>query len=706
MKIHNIFRLIMLSGGLLLAAACSDDKTEYSNEVAFQGSDGNYVCLAAGGEQTISFFSQCGHWELELPEGAGDWLEVWPLYGDDNGKTTITVAELKSAYDRTASIGIVTARGVVGQIVITQKGADPYIRFDLQSDRIRTDYLGTPVTVNVTGNLDWKAEILPAEGGAQPDLDWISLGETTETSQEFLFADNTDLPKRECIVRFRMVGGDYYVDLPAVQRAGNTAYELSEVISIADLLDEVQLDSNGAYEIEDNYAVEARIVSSFAGKNMPDSVIYLQDESRRGLKLLLKDKADFLTPPAEREGWYVSGRKLAVHICGLEFRRDPEGNLAISDVPASVVMKSEDGGGPILVPGCADFSKLDDLLNTSVVFHDTEWVFPYGCYTNYWEVAAQSIDKVEELWANASEVQPRYKASYADFHLYPQLLRDKKGQVVKAWFTSDFTEALSKNLPQGSGQIAGIVSMFRGEPVIQLRTTGDDRIAETGNRISRTLLRGGPWQNNAKTTAEFAVGNSGDDRSSVIYSLKNNGTDEVKTSSGSSGGMYWLDAAFRYDSGTAWNKDDERRYLSLNASYWWSGTDSRLSNTKDLGEAYILRTNTLRNATGDVWIAFSTSSSKGGPGWMKLQWAETDSDDLSNVEFHDIATYNSPVIDYHPYLMPYSFKLPAEMKGKSNVVILFRCADGNDNARRLTKKAQITNGGTNRLGSIEIVEIK
>lgn len=698
MKLLKLFSFIAFCAATL--CGCSKDEIEYSTEVTFKEGNGTYECEAVGGKQNISFFSQCGHWEISLSEGASEWLDAWPLFGDDNGRTTLTVNELKSAYSRTATLSITTDRGVVGKIVVKQNGAEPYIKLDLQSNILRVDYLGTPVVVNLTSNLRWSCAVLPDEQGQTPD--WVTLGTTTEGSQQFLFGDNTGKPKRECTVRFSMIDGSYTYDLPVSQRAGDNTYERAEVISIADLLAQVTLDDSGSFEVEDNYAVQAWVTSDYTARNMPDSVLYLQDNSGRGLRLLLKDKTEFITPPAERAGWYDRGSKIAVHVYGLEFRKDAAGNLSVTDFPAVAVKEKKDDPAGDLSVARPDFSNLGDYANTLVRIDPVEFVFPYGCYTNYFE--SLSIADIAKLWDSGKTITSRYRSAFCDFRLYPQYVRDGRGQVVKLMFSNDFTQALSKNLPQGKGALTGIVTIFRGEPILQLRDSGDDAVAATGDRISRTLLKAGPWRDNTRTVAEFAVGNSDGDQSRIIFSLKNNETDDVKTSGTS--GMYWLNAPFRYDYNMPWNSKDADRYLALNAMLWWGGAGSRLSTAADGGEGFILRTNTLRNASGSLWLSFSTASSKGGPGSLKLQWAETDKEDLTGVVFKDIASYDSPVIDYTAYQLPHCVKLPDEMRGKSHVVIVFRCADAKDSAVRADKPAQVSTTGTSRLGSIEIVEIK
>lgn len=251
-QLFEILRPGVLLAVAALAAGCSDDETTGSGEVTFQGGDNLFECPAEGGTKAFAFYSRAGHWQIAAADSETAWIDVWPAYGDDNGRTSVTVAPIEDAYGREMILDITTARGVVGQIRVKQAGLEPIIRPNLTSPRIRADIVGTPVTVEVTSNVQWEATV--DEG-----TEWISLGETTETSQQFLFTDNTDQPKRTGQVSFRMVGGDYAVSVAVEQMDGNTSFERAETVPIARLVSEVQLDADGRYEVEDNYAVEGWI---------------------------------------------------------------------------------------------------------------------------------------------------------------------------------------------------------------------------------------------------------------------------------------------------------------------------------------------------------------------------------------------------------------------------------------------------------------
>ena len=247
-QLFNILRPKALLIVAMAAAGCSDDKTAGGGEMTFTGGDNLFECPAEGGTKDFSFFSRAGHWEIVPEDPGASWIDAWPAYGDDNGRTTLTVEPVGDAYGREMTLNITTANGVAGQIRVKQAGLSPEIKLNLTGQRIRVDITGTPVTVGVTSNVAWEAVV--DEGDT-----WISLGETTETSQQFLFADNTDQPKRTGQISFRMVGGDFKVSVPVEQMDGNISFERAEKVSVARLLGEVQPDAEGHFELEENLSL-------------------------------------------------------------------------------------------------------------------------------------------------------------------------------------------------------------------------------------------------------------------------------------------------------------------------------------------------------------------------------------------------------------------------------------------------------------------
>lgn len=696
-QLFNILRPKALLIVAMAAAGCSDDKTAGGGEMTFTGGDNLFECPAEGGTKDFSFFSRAGHWEIVPEDPGASWIDAWPAYGDDNGRTTLTVEPVGDAYGREMTLNITTANGVAGQIRVKQAGLSPEIKLNLTGQRIRADITGTPVTVGVTSNVAWEAVV--DEGDT-----WISLGETTETSQQFLFADNTDQPKRTGQISFRMVGGDFKVSVPVEQMDGNISFERAEKVSVARLLGEVQPDAEGHFELEENYAVEGWITSDFEHGNLPDSVLYVQDASGRGIKFVLKDKNEFLTPSAEQAGWYAQNRKVAVHMYGAEFRNDAEGNLCVIDFAASSVKRSTDEApaAPVAV-ALNDLGDLAQYANTVVRIAPVEFVTPYGGYAPFYEKESNDIETTEAEWAK--NVKAGYRALFPHHTLAPHLVRDVKGNVAKLYFQRSFTQMYARNLPAGSGALTALVSKFRGEYILRIRNTEDDALsADAGTRFSTTLLQAGPWLAQDAVPA-FAVGNTGDDRSSVVFSVydDSNNFDVFPSSSGAIA-SYWLttDVRRRHDIPFA---DEAEHYYSLNAKLWWNVTThhSLVSSNDEVGEAFVIRTNTLRNATGALYLYLTGTSSKGGPGKMKIQWSDTTEDDLTKVKFEEIGTYDAPCINFTPYLYPYSFRLPDAMRGKRQVTILVRCA-AETNAQH--NNALVAATGTTRLGHIGIVEIK
>ncbi|WP_288238080.1 DUF5689 domain-containing protein [uncultured Alistipes sp.] len=696
-QLFNILRPKALLLAAVVAAGCSDDDTAGGGEMTFLGGDNLFECPAEGGTKDISFFSRSGHWEIVADDPAASWIDVWPAYGDDNGRTTLTVQPVGDAYGREMTFDIRTAHGVAGQIRVKQAGLTPEIKTNLTSSKIRVDIAGTPVTVGITSNVKWEAAV--DEGDT-----WISLGETTETSQQFLFTDNTGQPKRTGQISFRMVGGDYKVSVPVEQMDGNTSFEHAETVTIARLLSEVQLDAEGRFELEENYAVEGWITSDFERKNLPDSVLYVQDASGRGIKFILKDKNEFLSPSAEQRGWYAQNRKVAIHMYAAELRNDAEGNLCVIDFAASSVKRSTDEAPatPVAV-ALNDMGDLSQYANTVVRIDPVEFVTPYGGYAPFFEKDGNNEETTETEWVK--NVKAGYRALFPYHTLAPQLVRDTKGNVVKLYFLRSFTEMYARNLPAGSGALTALVTKFRGEYILQIRNTADDALsADSETRFSTTLMQAGPWLAQDAVPV-FAVGNTGGDQSSAVFSIYDdtNNFDVFPSSSGAIA-SYWLttDVRRQHDIPFA---DEPEHYYSLNAKLWWNVTThhSLVSNNDEVGEAFIIRTNTLRNATGALYLYLTSTSSKGGPGKMKVQWSDSAESDLTKVKFENIGTYDAPCINFTPFLFPYSFRLPDAMRGKQQVTILIRCA-AETNAQH--NNALIAATGTSRLGHLGIVEIK
>ncbi|WP_295937986.1 DUF5689 domain-containing protein [uncultured Alistipes sp.] len=693
----DIFRVAAFFVASFLLAGCSDDKTSAAGELTFLGGDNLFECPAEGGVKDISFFSRFGHWEIVPEDQDAAWIDVWPSYGDDNGRTTLTVAAIEDAYGRDITLNIRTAKGIVGQIQVKQAGWEPSIKPNLASPRIKVDIAGTPVVIEVTSNVDWTATVDQGE-------EWITIGETTETTQQFLFADNTDQPKRTGQVSFRMVGGDYSVPIAVEQMDGNTSFERAEIVPIARLISEVDLSSGGSFELDANYAVEGWITSDYECKNMPDSVLYMQDASGRGLKFALKDKKEFLTPSAEQEGWFAKDRKIAVHLVGAEFREDSEGNLCVVDfVAASVKRSVNEAPGASIAVSLADMNDLSQYVNTLVCIDPVEFVMPYGGYAPFYERATNSEETTETEWVK--NVKAGYKAVFPYHTLAPHLVRDTNGNVVKLYFQRSFTQMYVRNLPSGSGALTALVTKFYGEYILQIRTAEDDGLsADSSTRFSRALMQAGPWPARDAVPV-FALGNAGDDSSSIVYSVYDDtrNFDVFPNGTGAIASYYLTtDVRRRHDIPYA---EEPEHYYSLNAKLWWNVTThhSLVSSNNDVGEAFIIRTNTLRNATGDLYLYLSGTSSKGGPGQMKVQWSDTTEEDLTKVQFEDIGTYNAPCINFTPFLFPYSFRLPDSMRGKEQITILVRCASGFTS--RLDGSL-VAASGTTRLGYIGIVELK
>ena len=99
-QFFNILRPKALLLAAVVAAGCSDDDTTDGDGMSFLNGDNLFECPAEGGTKDISFFSRSGHWEIAPQDPEASWIDVWPAYGDDNGRTTLTVKAINDARDQ------------------------------------------------------------------------------------------------------------------------------------------------------------------------------------------------------------------------------------------------------------------------------------------------------------------------------------------------------------------------------------------------------------------------------------------------------------------------------------------------------------------------------------------------------------------------------------------------------------------------------
>lgn len=687
---------------LLLTALVGCTKTDKPAEgyMTFKDGENLFTCNANGGSKTITIFSNITDWELVPEDTTQKWIKIWPLDGDDDGNVTFTVGSYDSAYPRSCTINLVSDNKIIATYTVKQTGKPAYIIPTLTSLNQNIPMEAGDMTIKIRSNVIWEATVIGING---ENVNWITLGTKTDTTQVISFSDNSGNPlSRKAIIRFSMVGGEeeYYVDVN-IKQMGATTYETSRNINISTLLSSLVFDAEGIAEIEENYRIDAWITSDMSKGNFPDTTLYIQDASGRGIMLDFKDP-DQLKNPSET-GFYDFGRKLSIHAIGLKFKRNEDGALQVIDfTPTSVKSSAAIPISSGLAAEISSLSNLNNYENTLVKISSVEFVVPVGTYVNISDQSKAltgSTTSADKRWLSASD---DYKRLNNHYYVYTHILRDKSGNSADMNFNYGFTQKWNSLVPEGSGSITAIVTKSKKSDVLVIRSLDDIQINnENSSRISNTLVKFGPYLNSESSPYYIArditatIGNG-----SIIYSVPNSNGSFTCGISSSGYYMYWL-------YGVRVNADEPassiaKGYGAINAKSWYgsANTNSLVSTSENPYEAFILTTKSLKDAkNGDLYISFTTASSLGGPAHMYLEWAEDENSD----NWQTIADYNSTGYEISAQYRQVNIKLPAAMKGKANVVIRFR-ARNKENAN--FNGSDLTSGGTNRLGTVEISEIK
>ncbi len=696
MKIVKTTLFLLLT---TLMACTKNDKPE-EGYMTFKDGENLFTCNAAGGSKTITIFSNITDWKLVPEDTTQNWVKIWPLDGDDDGNVTFTVGSYDSAYPRSCIINLVADNKVITTYTVKQTGKPAYIIPTLTSLNQNVPMEAGNMTIKIRSNVIWATSVTGNEG---EDISWITLGEKTDTTQYISFSDNSGSPlSRKAKIRFSMVGGDeeYYVDVN-IKQMGATTYETSRNIGISSLLSSLTFDAEGIAEIEENYRIDAWITSNMEKGNFPDTSLYIQDASGRGLLIDFKD-SDQLKNPSEA-GFYDCGKKLSIHAIGLKFKKNEDGALRIIDFTSASVKSSTSvvpsAGLAVNISSLAD---LNNYENTLVNISPVEFTIPVGTYVNISDQSKAltgTTTSADKRWISASD---DYKKLNNHYYLYTHIVRDKLGNSIGMNFNYSFTQKWSSLVPEGSGTITAVVTKSKNNNTLVIRDLNDIQISNSYlSRITNTLVKFGPYLNSESSPYYIArditatVGNG-----SIIYSVPNSNGSFTCGISSSGYYMYWLYGVRVFAEEPA--STIAKGYGAINAKSWYgsANTNSLVSTSENPYEAFILTTQSLKNAKGgDLYISFTTASSLGGPAHMYLEWAE----DESSTNWQTIADYNSTGYEISAQYRQVNIKLPAAMKGKEKVVIRFR-AKNKENAN--FNGNDLTSGGTNRLGTVEICEIK
>ena len=353
-----------------------------------------------------------------------------------------------------------------------------------------------------------------------------------------------------------------------------------------------------------------------------------------------------------------------------------------------------------------DISQLSQYENRLVTLRDVEFVLPYGTLCNINEaVAAYGIEQPAKY---------QRSADYNDLTLeYGHYLRDGKGRLAKLYTSWSFTERGLHLIPEGTGDITGIVNKRykadRYRPYsavrqkeeswcIRVRRESDitNFSASDATRHSKTVMQIGPWSLN-KTALPEIVASVGKGR------LKHSVGVTVKGSTtGTTDEMYWAWAHVRngaatFDAGNdrwlpAYGNATTVQYTAVMAQNWWKNTAAQYSSTD--GCCWILTDLSTVGYTGALSIAFTASSNTIGPIEFQMEWADRE----DAAEWTPIGT---PYVcaNWHCdiHAPEYVFPLPDELKDRENFCIRLRATI----QRNASDDADVANG-TSRIGIVRI----
>lgn len=707
----------------MLPAACSDDDGLSGERFLYieggrydfdLGSDGNVgknadgewntlqTAFYNGGAERLCLRSNMGAWRID-PLYAEDsaWIDLWPDHGTDDGRFYLAVDRNLTAYSRVATLNIIAEGRVVETLRISQKPGLPSISIDM--DGLTTFTLptkGATRTIRIASNIGWKPV---AEDDASA---WITFANQTDTSVDVLVTENPEEDVRTGVVSFVMVGTgneDVKASIEIKQKGQRSSFDRAQKKSIADVLAELGPDGS----ITGNVYVEASVVSDPSTLNfdpayiayssnlvptLDNRLMWVQDESGRGLMIEFLDAA---------YNTYKFNDRLQVHLVDQRLISDEKlGVRKISGFTADDIPSSEAGTGvePLRL---ADLSGVDDYENTLVRIENVEFAVPMGTYVN--------IDERQYGKVNAKGLMDSPRQ-------YAHLLRDAAGNVVPLYTTSSFSEKFARLIPRGGGSVTALVTKNivagKTQTVLRLRRNADNEVADdAATRVTRPVVEFGPFTSFGTLPQIKASIGTGTLKTSIYEQIVN--ASEYSGSSSTSDYMYWSWTYARRTTATLDGdqvatppltgsitenpREYEMQYPCLNCNTWWQGNGSSIRDAD--GEAWIATIST-EDATGELSLTFTTASSSGGPRDFVLEWAPTE--DTPAAEWHPIAEYRSGNWDANYQLKQLSFRLPAELSRQRSVVIRHRVAAN----VRSNDAANITTGGTNRIGYWAVSEVK
>lgn len=638
----------------------------------------------------IDLHSNLPAWSI-APEDANDtsWIYIWTPTGSQSGKFYVSVDRNLRSEDRVAAINISDGNGKVWQTFkIFQTGSSPYLDLNM-SGVSNFNVLADEgsFTVKLNTNSKW---VIKEEAPA-----WMSFSQLESDSFHVNYEINRSESVRSATFTIACENPEYvseYVNFSVSQSGSGQTFDKASKIGIASLrsmapgstitdnvyIEGVVISDNTRCNLDEHYFGYEKDKSNFTAvfSNIP---LWIQDEAGDGICV------EFLT---DRENVYPLGTHLKLHVVGRTVDRNAAGVLRIGAMMADCVhdQSLQEEPAPVQV---YDLSNIADYEDRLVTLKDVQLVTPYGTYFN---VDNRKVDENYTTFPAMLDATSRE---------CPHMLYDKYGNTVRMVTSATFLDRHCRLMPQGIGDITGIVTrrMSKGESELYLRIRHDDdnKIEqERSEACSKVLVRFGPFAKAADMKELKANEGSATIKTSVFS--------KVTVEAGSTSMYYAYSSIWNrtFDNVTkdvrTFTPSPENQFYTLNAQQWYNATGTSITDAP--GEAWIITTNTLNAGDGDLYIVMNNASYGAGPKDFRLEWAEDENTPLgfwNKVEDYEAASWvaNWQAGDY-------MFKLPPEVKGREKIVFRHRVTS---NMSIYTPTRTISSSGTNRINYWALIEL-
>ncbi len=567
-----------------------------------------------------------GRWYVKSD---ADWCTLYPSVGKDDGRFYINAADWDRGYSRTCKVVVTLQDSTKYEINVTQNGQTPYL--SVKDDRLSFPSDPTSGIISVNSNVEWTAEV-SADG-----TEWLKLGEKTDATQAFDIIGNDDALRRTATVTFRQNGGDLTCSVTVIQFP-----VLDKNRAAIKTIKEALAENDGL--IGDNIKIEGYVTSDRTCGNTGESVMYLQDDSGKGLLLEFSDPA---------RNTYSINDKVGVWLAACEIRK-VDGVTKISNITdANLIGNTSLSGGGATPVEIGDISTIDQdsMENTLVRLKNVCFTYPFGTlYNSNKETGNDCVT----------------------------LLRDSQGNNMDLRTMTTFKNKHAGLIPSGNCDVTGILMKHAGHLVLRVRSF-DDIVESAVPSVWRTVVEWynvGSWTNTVGGTSWTPKVGSG----TFVFGTFGN-----------------LKQGWCYD-----RIDPSQKNSSSNGhhgpqlDHWWDTGSG-------MGQSWEFSTSTA-GCTGDIRMSLYTGSSNDGPKNFVVEWTDSDAEDVvwNKAGSYQCWSWGDTGSDHLNILMNVDMKL-AGAQGHQLLRIRLRCTDS-ERAQENASNPLITTSGSNKLSYVRISE--